>query len=301
MLRYRVYRLMLLFLVTAFLISAAFVLNPPSQAWASTNSISFQNAEIEIQAPASNKMTFNGTVNIAGETSLEQVWVGIRGPQNEIVVNSLDVVNGRFNENIQLRFGWGEYTVWAGNNSSSFDGSIRFQITNELAKDTRYTTASEFVDSNHHDITYLANSLVHSEMNDMEKLSTLHVWVTNNIAYDFQAYLRQENILTSASQTLANGKGMCRDYSFLMAALARAAGLPARVVYGETRNTAGWDAQLHAWNEIMVDGNWVTVDATWNAGFIQNGAFVAAPSKKFFNPDVTLLASTHSRTNSTLH
>ena len=298
MLRYRVYRLMLLFLIIAFLISAAFIINPPSQAWASSYSISFQNSEIKINAPHSNKMSFDGIFNIAGETKLNQVWICIRGPQNEVVVHSLKVVNRQFNEDIKLRFGYGEYTVWAGNNSKNFDGSIRFQIVNKSTKDTRYITASEFVDSTHNDIVHLANSLISSEMSDIEKLNAIYSWVTNNIEYDYQAYLRQENILTPASQTLAKGKGMCRDYSFLVAALSRAAGLPAKVVYGKIINSGGWDAQLHAWNEIMVDGNWVAVDATLDAGFIQNGTFFSSPSKKFFNSDI---ASTHKKTSSTLH
>ena len=52
--------------------------------------------------------------------------------------------------------------------------------------------------------------------------------------------------------------------SALFAALARAAGVPTRVVFGlvykaEPRPRFAW----HAWNEVAVTGGWLYVDATW--------------------------------------
>ncbi|MBA1336609.1 MAG: hypothetical protein HPY66_3044 [Firmicutes bacterium] len=88
----------------------------------------------------------------------------------------------------------------------------------------------------------------------------------------------------------------------MVAALARSLDIPARVVYGSVvdRNN-GWEPQLHAWNELQVDGRWVIVDATWDAGYIKNGKFVSSPSNKYFDPDNEEFAATHKDAKVTLH
>ncbi|MGI6703787.1 MAG: transglutaminase domain-containing protein [Clostridia bacterium] len=85
----------------------------------------------------------------------------------------------------------------------------------------------------------------------MEKIRAIHQWAASNIEYDYNAYLEGDNTMRAASETIKRGKGTCRDYSFVVAALARALGIPARVVYGSAAGTGGWDAQLHAWNEAI--------------------------------------------------
>ena len=68
----------------------------------------------------------------------------------------------------------------------------------------------------------------------------------------------------SAIETLSTLTGDCTETSALFAALARAAGVPTRVVFGLVYKTAptprfAW----HAWNEVAAAGGWVSVDATW--------------------------------------
>ncbi|MDI6705166.1 MAG: transglutaminase-like domain-containing protein [Bacillota bacterium] len=108
--------------------------------------------------------------------------------------------------------------------------------------------------------------------------------------------------VNKASTVLEEGQGICRDYAYLVAALARSLDIPARVVYGSVvdRNN-GWEPQLHAWNELQVDGRWVIVDATWDAGYIKNGKFVSSPSNKYFDPDNEEFAATHKDAKVTLH
>ena len=64
-------------------------------------------------------------------------------------------------------------------------------------------------------------------MTDEEKLKAIYGWVTRNISYDYKAYQEQKNELKPASLIIQEKKGMCRDYSFVVA-IARAAGLEAR-------------------------------------------------------------------------
>jgi len=40
-----------------------------------------------------------------------------------------------FSIDINLRFGAGKYTIWAGDNQKRFDGKIRFIVNSEAAED----------------------------------------------------------------------------------------------------------------------------------------------------------------------
>ncbi|HHX97223.1 MAG TPA: hypothetical protein GX687_07215 [Clostridia bacterium] len=101
---------------------------------------------------------------------------------------------------------------------------------------------------------------------------------------------KNETPLKPASLIIQEKKGLCRDYSFVITALARANNLQARVVYGYTEKN-----EYHAWNEVLIDNNWISLDATWDAGYINNGKFVKNPGLKHFN------ASIHQKENITLH
>lgn len=68
--------------------------------------------------------------------------------------------------------------------------------------------------------------------------------------------------------TLRDRRGDCTEFADFYTVLARAAGLPARTVVGlayrpsNPANDAGAFA-LHAWNEVVIDGAWHSVDPTW--------------------------------------
>lgn len=64
---------------------------------------------------------------------------------------------------------------------------------------------------------------------------------------------------------LEDGRGDCYEFASLFQALGRDAGLETRVVTGLAwaGNALGGFAP-HAWNEVRIDGHWVSVDPTWN-------------------------------------
>jgi transglutaminase-like putative cysteine protease len=60
-------------------------------------------------------------------------------------------------------------------------------------------------------------------------------------------------------------RGACTEYAQLFTALARAAGIPARQVSGLAYEGDGTQTfRGHAWNEVVLDGQWVPVDPAWN-------------------------------------
>jgi len=263
-------------------------------------SISFKNSQIQISSPSSNCEAFQDCVLLEGISSLGTIWFCVRGPNNEIVSCPVQVTNNAFSYNLYLRFGPGKYTIWAGDNGSRFDGSIRFEVENVQVEDSRYLLPSPYIDSDNKDIINLAASLAKPQMTDLQKISAIHDWVAKNVRYDAAAYYAKENELKKASQTAKEKTGMCRDYSFLVAALARASGLPAKVVYGTARDSNN-TLQDHAWNEVLINNKWISIDAAWDAGYLKNGEFVFAYSDKYFNPDPGIFAQSHSKTMVALH
>ncbi|MGE5415254.1 MAG: transglutaminase domain-containing protein [Acidobacteriota bacterium] len=264
-------------------------------------SIGFSNSDIQITSPSTSGSTYDGVLEVAGTSRLQKVWFAVRGPQGELITYPANVQGGQFRLNMYLRFGSGQYTIWAGANNTQFDGSIRFEINNVNQDLTRYTTPSAYVDSDNPAITGLVKSIIKPGMTDVEKLKTIHDWVAKNISYDYQQYLNGENRMVPASQTLSERTGVCRHYAFLVAAMCRAAGLPAKVVYGDAASDGNWESQNHAWNEVYAAGRWVSVDATWDAGYIKGTKFVFSYSAKYLNPNATTFAGTHRNAVYTVH
>lgn len=262
--------------------------------------ISFKNSDIEITSPCVNGEAYLDQVQITGTSSLDTVWLCVRGPQNEIAAYPVKVTDNSFDYTMYLRFGPGKYTIWAGDNGSRFDGSLRFEVESIKEDDGRFLMPSPYVDSNSQEVIQLARSLTKTEMADYDKIAAIHDWVATNISYDTVAFQTKDYRLKKASEVLNEKTGTCRDYSFLVAALSRASGLPSRVVYGTAKDSNN-ALQDHAWAEILVNDRWITVDATWDAGYIKGGTFVFAYSDKYFNPDQTLFAMSHAKNSVTLY
>ena len=66
----------------------------------------------------------------------------------------------------------------------------------------------------------------------------------------------------SALDVLAARRGECQGHAYLYAALARALGIPTRVANGLVYSSELQGFAFHAWNESLIDGEWVGIDAT---------------------------------------
>ena len=111
----------------------------------------------------------------------------------------------------------------------------------------------------HPEIVRLTQEVIGTETNAKKKTQLLISFVSQYIedSYSSNAF--------SVLQILKNRQGDCTEHSMLFATMARAAGIPAREVSGFIYmgdETKAFGA--HAWNEIVLDGNWVPVDATWD-------------------------------------
>jgi transglutaminase-like putative cysteine protease len=87
-------------------------------------------------------------------------------------------------------------------------------------------------------------------------LAAVSSWVGREIAYEAGSSLPTHG----AVDTLLGGRGVCRDFAHLVAALLRARDVPARVAAVYAPGLHPMD--FHAVAEALVDGTWRVVDAT---------------------------------------
>ena len=88
------------------------------------------------------------------------------------------------------------------------------------------------------------------------QVEAIRRWIHQHIEYRYGT----SNASTDALDTLAQGVGVCRDFSHIGISLCRSLRIPARMVVGYLHGLDPMD--LHAWFEAFVGGRWHTFDAT---------------------------------------
>jgi len=221
--------------------------------------------------------------------------------------------DGRFSFDLWFPEGPGDYLVllYGVTDYEESGGQVRWRgrlaswfTVRNWAPEARYLVSTELEDSDNPEVFHLAQEIVRGK-SGLEAVAAVHDWVARNLEYDVVRYRIVKAGGSApplrASQVLALKKGVCSDYSRLACALLRAAGFRARVVEGWARAPGEtWEQVLggpanHAWNEVWVDGRWVTMDVTWDSGAVDasTGRFVREFSRKYFDPPPEVFALDH--------
>ena len=103
-----------------------------------------------------------------------------------------------------------------------------------------------------------ARELVADSGDEGQALSTICSYVIDNIDYDTAKAVELSTTtgyVPNPDSTLADGSGICFDYSSLAAAMLRSQGIPTQIVTGyvEPGNV------YHAWTMVYINGTWKTV------------------------------------------
>jgi transglutaminase-like putative cysteine protease len=123
-----------------------------------------------------------------------------------------------------------------------------------------------FVDSDAPSIAALARRATTGLRADIDRIVGLYRTVRDGIVYDpYVDVFDQQNYC--ASSVLAAGRGFCIGKSAVLAATARAIGIPARVGYADVRNhltsrrlrerTKSDVFIWHSYTDLYIDGQWV--------------------------------------------
>ena len=115
-----------------------------------------------------------------------------------------------------------------------------------------FLAPTPFIESDHPDIVKRVAEIVSPEDTPLEKVTKIVGWIYDNIER------RPVLSVPSALQTLKSRMGDCNEHAVLMAAMARAAGIPAQIEAGLVYMDGRF--YYHAWNALYLD-RWTTVDA----------------------------------------
>jgi transglutaminase-like putative cysteine protease len=136
-----------------------------------------------------------------------------------------------------------------------------------------YLHPSRFINSSHADILLRAGSLIDGLQNDLDKATALYYWVRDEVRYNPYA-LTPEPDAFLASATLHTGEGWCVPKALLLAALCRAAGIPARVGFADVRNHLSTERMrntmqtdifyFHGYTSIYLEEKWVKATPAFN-------------------------------------
>lgn len=137
----------------------------------------------------------------------------------------------------------------------------------------------------------LAAYLTEPANNDFEKVRSFYVWLSKNIAYDvdlFRRYRPGTSLEIEPMDVLKQGKAVCQGYADLFNALCKQARLESRMIPGYSkgfanRNRKDFNTADHAWNSVLIDGQWYLLDATWGAGGLNDKMeYKAQFNEKYF-------------------
>ena len=143
------------------------------------------------------------------------------------------------------------------------DNILVINKENMLSKDVKVCPGNNnalrstpYIQSDSPYILRQAESIVNNVTNDLEKVKALKQWVYKNL--DKKPVLS----IPDAVSTLRSKVGDCNEHAALFAALSRSLSIPTRVVAGVTYHEGTF--YYHAWNEVCLDGKWISLDTTKN-------------------------------------
>lgn len=127
----------------------------------------------------------------------------------------------------------------------------------------------------------VAKELTKNKKTDIEKIKVIYKYITSKISYDEEkAGTVKSGYIPKIDQVLKEEKGICYDYSVLLAAMLRSNGIPTKLLMGYYNNSSIY----HAWNQVYIkeEGKWITLDTTqdsFNKKIIKNIYYIKDENK----------------------
>jgi len=138
------------------------------------------------------------------------------------------------------------------NKESLPDFSTTYNINILKRPQSKFLESTPFIESDHPKIRNLVKNIVATDEKPLKKTIKLVDWINKNIEK------RPVLSLPDALGTIESGAGDCNEHAVLLAALARAAGIPAKIEAGLVYLNGRF--YYHAWNLLYL-GEWITVDS----------------------------------------
>lgn len=129
-----------------------------------------------------------------------------------------------------------------------------------------YLASNGFIQADDPKIVAAAKEVCAGADSSWTKVQRLERWVHEHITNkDFNVGF------ASASEVMQTHEGDCTEHAVLLAALCRAAGIPARVAMGLVYLQRDKAFGYHMWTEVNIGERWYAADGTLGKGFVAGG------------------------------
>lgn len=211
----------------------------------SAYSINLKNSnEIAIESPA-----YGSNMRIMVEKGSEKYYYSLNNEK----------------ENIPVQLGNGSYTVkilknTSGNSYKVVDKSTLSIKNNSL--DVYLSSSQPVYWEGKEKVLGLANTLTKGLITDTEKVISVYNYIIKNVKYDYNKInVVSTDYVPDLEKIIAENNGLCYDYAALFAGILRSQGIHTKLVKGYKNDMKAY----HAWNEVLIEGKWVTIDTTYDA------------------------------------
>lgn len=137
----------------------------------------------------------------------------------------------------------------------------------------KYLAPSYFINSDHPTILFFVDKITCGLTTEKEKAIALYEAVRDGVYYDpYDITLKPEAF--QAHKVIEKQSGFCIDKAVLLAAVLRAAGIPARLGFADVKNhlttkrlieKMGTDTFVyHGYTDVYLDGKWLKATPTFN-------------------------------------
>lgn len=111
----------------------------------------------------------------------------------------------------------------------------------------------------------VADAIVTPWMTDAQKVMAVHDWIINHTVFDVESASAGATPpdIFSYTGVMLNGKAVCGGYAKAFDYFMQILGIQSEYIVGYATNSIG-QTEGHAWNRVLIDGNWYYLDVTWD-------------------------------------
>ena len=134
----------------------------------------------------------------------------------------------------------------------------------------------------------IAESQIEEELNNIidglsgntyNKVKQVHDYLIDNVTYDSDSNLDMSHSIYGA---LINNLAVCDGYAKAYKYILDNIGISCVEVCGVAQNSNG-EIENHAWNDVLIGGNWYAVDVTWDDPIIVGGRGTLTEELRYAN------------------
>ncbi len=165
---------------------------------------------------------------------------------------------------------------------------LRYEISDNYYVYQKYVSGQEIPDDRpqaaklYESVVDILDKIITDDMSDYDKELAIHDYIVTHCKYGYVDY--SQSYAYRAYGVLVQGTAVCNGYAEAMALLLSCVGIENEIMTGYA------DGELHAWNRILLDGDWYQVDSTWDDAIPDRGSFAG---HTFFNVTDDIMDDSH--------